>query len=124
MRTARSAVPRRAAAGAASSAGRPSSTRVRNTLPSTPGPRASAFAIRRRPSLRVSTHWVTSWISRRSGASAGPWPTDQYAIAPTSSRCGQQRTKNARAVSVPQRPAIASSGSKSSRLRSARSQRS
>ena len=33
---------------------------VRNTLPSTPGPRASALAIRRRPSLSVNTHWVTS----------------------------------------------------------------
>ena len=53
MRTARSAVPRRAAAGAASSTGRPSSTPSRNTLPSTPGPRASAFAIRSRPSLRA-----------------------------------------------------------------------
>ena len=81
MRTARSAVPRRAAAGAASSAGRPSSTPSRNTLPSTPGPRASAFAIRRRPSLRAVSSSATPVLAAPSSVACGA-PTSTSPASP------------------------------------------
>ena len=76
--------------------------------------------MRTRWSSTTSTHCVTCSTSRRSAASASELPIDQYAIAPISSSIGQQRTKKRRAISAPQRSAIASSGSKTRIVRSAR----
>ena len=116
----RSAPASRAAAGVASSRIAPSCMLIVRTLPSTPGGRPSAFEMRTRWSSTTSTHCVISSTSRRSPASASEPPIDQYAIAPISSSIGQQRAKNRRAISAPQRSAIASRGSNTRIVRSAR----
>ena len=109
----RSAAPSRAAAGAGSRTGRPSSTWYRKTLPSTPARRPSALMIRRRPSARLSTHCVTSSISRRRVGGCRDVVSDQKAIAPSPSSIGQPRMKKRPAVSVPHLSLIASSESRS-----------